>query len=303
MHFLNYQHLRYFWAVAREGNLTRAAQDLHVTQSAVSVQLKKLEAAVGLPLFERRGRGLQLTHAGRLALDYAESIFAMGDELLTVLREADHDARRTLRVGVLATLSRNFQIAFLRPLMNRQDTAVTVHSGTAGDLVQRLEEHRLDVVLTDYAPARGADATWVAHVIDEQPVSLVGHPKKKWPRSLAKLLGHEPLVVPAKDSGIRAGFDALVEQLGVTPSIVAEVDDMAMLRLMTIEHDGLAVVPPIVVHDELESGRLCEVLRLPNLAETFIALTTPRRLRSPLLDELLQRQRKSRQSHGPKRRP
>ncbi len=104
---LSYAHLRYFWMVAREGSLTRAAHRLRITQSAVSVQLKKLEDDLGQRLFERRGRGLVLTNAGRIALDYAESIFALGEELVEALEQEGRAARQTLHVGVLATLSRN----------------------------------------------------------------------------------------------------------------------------------------------------------------------------------------------------
>ena len=119
---LSLPHLRYFWAVAREGNLTRAAGRLNVSQSAVSVQIRKLEDALGTVLFERRGRGLELTNAGRVALDYADRIFSLGDELLHALESEGRRAERTVRVGVLATLSRNFQIGFLSPLVNRPGT-------------------------------------------------------------------------------------------------------------------------------------------------------------------------------------
>ncbi|MFX8652895.1 LysR family transcriptional regulator, partial [Acinetobacter baumannii] len=118
MSTLNYNHLRYFWAVAHDGNLTRTAARLNLTQSALSVQIRKLEERLGHALFERRGRQLHLTEAGRIALDHADAIFALGGELLGTLGNTG-EARRILRVGSLATLSRNFQMAFLRPLLGR----------------------------------------------------------------------------------------------------------------------------------------------------------------------------------------
>jgi LysR family transcriptional activator of nhaA len=288
MRDLSYPHLRYFWAVAREGNLTRAARKLHVTQSSVSVQLRKLEESLGTALFERKGRQLQLTRAGRLTLDYADTIFSLGDELLGALEEDAHSAKRTLRVGVLATLSRNFQIGFLDPLVNRSDTFLQVRSGNVVDLLQRLMAHELDVVLSSYVPARDETSAWVVHTIDEQPVSLIGQPTNEWSTwPLQALLTDVPLVVPPLESGIRTAFDSLVERLGIRPQIAAEVDDMAMLRLVTRIHRGLAVIPPIVVKDELETGRLAEHRQLPSLVESFLAITAPRRIRHPLLDELL----------------
>src|SRR5690349_6318303 len=116
MSALNYHHLRYFWAVAHDGNLTRTAERLNLTQSALSVQIRKLEERLGHDLFERRGRQLHLTEAGRIALDHADTIFATGDELLGTLQQTGQP-RQALRVGALATLSRNFQVEFLRPLM------------------------------------------------------------------------------------------------------------------------------------------------------------------------------------------
>jgi LysR family transcriptional activator of nhaA len=284
---LNYNHLRYFWAVAHEGNLTKAAADLGVSQSALSVQIQKLEAQLGHPLFERRGRQLVLTEAGSIALDHADAIFAAGRELQETLK-AGAGARRVLRVGALATLSRNFQLEFLRPLLGRDDVEIVLTSGALGELLARLEAHRIDVLLANTAPPRDAATPWIAHAIAEQPISLVGRPGAA-AGTLAERLGREPLVVPSFDSSIRQGFDALCDRLGIRPAIAAEVDDMAMLRLLVREGTGLGIVPPIVVRDELETGLLVEFERLPGLVETFSAITKTRRFPNPLLRELLSR--------------
>src|SRR5487761_2040909 len=114
---LNYQHLRYFWAIAHAGTLTKAATLLILSQSAISVQLGKLETQLGHRLFERTGKRLVLTEAGRIALDYADTVFQAGDELLGTLAGRPKASRQTLRVGAIATLSRNFQMAFLRPII------------------------------------------------------------------------------------------------------------------------------------------------------------------------------------------
>lgn len=282
----NFHHLHYFWAVAHEENLTRAAERLHVSQSAVSMQIQKLEDELGHALFERRGKRLVLTEAGRIALDHADAIFAHGRELESALGGKDR-ARQVLRVGSLATLSRNFQLAFLKPLFGRDDVELVVRSGGFADMLRMLEAHVLDVVLANVAPPRDASTPWVAHAIAKQTVTLVGHrTRRRRPKDLAKLLADEPLVVPSAESSIRAGFDALVARLGGRPRLVAEVDDMAMLRLLARELDALAVVPSIVVRDELRSGVLTEVAPLP-LVETFFAITLTRRFPSPLLEALL----------------
>jgi len=284
---LNYNHLRYFWAVAHDGNLTRTAERLGVSQSALSVQIRKLEDRIGHALFERRGKQLLLTEAGHIALDHADAIFA-GDELVGTLRERAVGRRQVLRVGSLATLSRNFQTSFLKPLLGRDDVEIVLRSGSAGDLLQALEAHRLDVVLVNMAPMRDAATPWIAHPIAEQPVSLVGTPDRVGEsRDLATLLASEPLILPTPESSIRGGVDALLDRLGIRPRIAAEVDDMAMMRLLAREGVGLAAVPPIVVQDELASGVLKEVGRLPEISETFCALTLSRRFPNPLLRALL----------------
>lgn len=283
----NFHHLHYFWAVAHEENLTRAAERLHVSQSAVSMQIQKLEAELGHPLFERRGKQLVLTEAGRIALDHADAIFARGEELESALQGRGKE-RRALRVGSLATLSRNFQLGFLRPLFRRDDVEIVIRSGAFGDMLRGLEAHLIDVLLANVAPPRDAATPWVAHAIAEQPVSLVGTPRKaRGKRRLKELLDGEPLVLPTAESSVRAGFDALVNRLGVHPRIAAEVDDMAMLRLLARERIGLAVVPTIVVHDELRTRTLVEISPLPQLKETFFAITLARRFPNPLLKLLI----------------
>lgn len=285
---LNYHHLRYFWAVAQEGNLTRAAEKLHVSQSAVSVQVKKLEESIGHDLFERRGRGLVLTQAGRVALDYADEIFNIGDELLGILEDEASLERMVLRIGVLSTLSRNFQFGFVERLLGRDDVVLKIRSSTLGELVERLEGHVLDVVLTNVLPGREESSTWVAHTLDEQPVSLIGRPETKRGRDLRTLLSEEPLVVPTPESGIRTGFDSLINRLAVTPKITTEVDDMAMLRLVARSHHGLSVIPPIVVQDELAAGTLVELVQLPQLSELFYALTVTRRSQNRVILDLVE---------------
>jgi LysR family transcriptional activator of nhaA len=202
-----------------------------------------------------------------------------------------HAARYTpfvAGVGSLATLSRNFQLGFLRPLFGRDDVEIVARSGAFAEMLRALEAHLIDVLLANVAPPRDAATPWIAHAIAEQPVSLVG-PKAKGrrKRSLKELLETEPLVLPAAESSIRSGFDALVNRLGVRPRIAAEVDDMAMLRLLARERIGLAVVPTIVVRDELEARVLVEIAPLPQLKETFFAITLARRFPNPLLKVLI----------------
>lgn len=285
---INLHHLRLFRAVATDGTLTGAAGRLNLSQSALSTQIKALEATLGHDLFERRGRGLVLTEAGRIALDHAEAIFRTADDLTATLRETGR-ARRPLRVGALATLSRNFQMQFLRPLIGRADVEVVLRSGSQGELLRELDALALDVVLTNLAPLREPGSPWLVHRLAEQPVALIGAPDLVGPSPgpLAELLARGPLILPAPQTALRAAFDALTARMDLAPVIAAEADDMAMLRLLAREGAGLAVIPPIVVQDELAAGLLVEAAPIPGLQETFYAITRERRFPNPLLSSVL----------------
>jgi LysR family transcriptional activator of nhaA len=279
----NYHHLRYFHVVAHEGHLTRAAEKLHVSQSALSSQIKQLEERLGQKLFERRGRSLVLTEAGRIALDHADAIFATGRELLNTLKQSGV-ARRPLRVGAISTLSRNFQLSFLAPVLGNKDIELILRSGSSAELLNALTAHQLDVVLTNQPPDSDALSGFVVKTVDTQPVGLIGTPELcKADDKLEDLLRTVPLILPSSSSGMRMGFDALCDRLEISPQIAAEVDDMAMMRLLTREAAGLAVIPPIVVKDEIARGELIEAQVLPDIVETFYAVTMRRRFPNPAL--------------------
>lgn len=288
---LNYHHLRYFWAIAHERQLTRAAQRLHISQSALSVQLRQLEDRLGHALFERRGRALVLTEAGRVALEHADAIFRTGLELVSTLAGRPRGAQPVLRVGSVATLSRNFQLQWLRPALAKTGARVVLHSGSLRELLAQLAAHTVDVVLTNEAVSRDRSSGWQCRLVAEQPVSLVSRKPRgrarplKFPDDLAD----QPLLLPGLGSGIRHAFDVALEDAGVRPRVMAEVDDMAMLRLLARDTGMLALVPPVVVHDELARGVLVERCSLPTIAERFYAVTATRRFVHPTLRALIGR--------------
>lgn len=287
---LNFHHLHYFWAVAREGNLTRAAKQLHVSQSALSTQIKALEEQLGHPLFLREGRKLILTEAGRIALSYADTIFATGNELLATLREGRPRERQVLRIGAVATLSRNFQKSFVRPLLAHDDIELVLQSGSLTELLAALGTHRLDMVLSNRAVHGDAVNPWRCQRIARQQVSLVGAPRGdaapfRWPQDV----DGRNLILPSNASAIRAGFEQLCDQAGIRFRVVAEVDDMAMVRLLARKGHAPAVVPTVVVRDELRGGVLEQYCVIPNLYEHFFAITIKRHYQHPLLKTLLSR--------------
>lgn len=283
---LNYNHLRYFWMIAHEGGLARAATRLNVAPSALSVQLQKLEQQVGHALFDRVGKRLRLTEAGRVALDYADTVFKTGDELLNTLRGRPDLDRKVLRIGAIPTLSRNFQLEFLRPLVGREDVELVIRSGSLRDLLHDLQAQVVDLVLANSPAPQDARSALRTRLLDEEPVAIVGRPGSRafcFPEDL----DGAPILLPSLESELRLAFDRLTDLAGVRPVIMAEVDDMAMLRLLARERQAYALVPPIVVRDELKSGLLVELHRIEGLAERFYAILQDRRFPNPLVETLL----------------
>ncbi len=287
--FLNYHHLRYFRAIVQEGGLTKAAARLNVAQSALSIQLRQLEENLGHPLFERKNRALVLTEAGQIALRYADSIFRTGEEMIDTLQHRSRKTRQVLRIGAVATLSRNFQWEFLQPLRNRRDVEVVLRSGSLRDLMMQLRNHSVDAVLSNQALPRDAETGHHSHLLAEQEVSLVARPSAgmkpfQFPDGFRKT----PVVLPGLESDIRATFDLLMDKEGIRPIIAAEVDDMAMLRVLSLHLKAMALVPKVVVRDELRAGLLVERYRFPAIKESFYAITPSRTFPNPLVRELIQ---------------
>lgn len=288
MDFLNYHHLRYFRVIATEGNLTRAAKRLNLSAPALSLQLKQLEESFGHTLFERRPDGMQLTEAGRVALDYADTIGRAGEELMDVMRHQLGTGRQVLRVGAVATLSRNFQLEFFRPILREAGIELVVRSGSLAELMISMQAREIELVLSNDEVRRDAQRPWHSHLLADQAVAVVGSPewkKKRW--KFPHDFGGVPMILPSDQSQTRAGFERLVAAAGVRPQVVAEVDDMAMLRLLAREGGALALVPPVVVQDEIESGALVVTHRVPELREHFYAVTATRRFANPLIEMLI----------------
>ena len=276
MPYLNYHHLKYFRAIARQGGLTKAAEHLNVSPSSLSVQLKALEEQLGHALFLREGKSLLLTDAGKIALSYAESVFKSGDDLLATMRGLSTDKRKILRIGAVANLSRNFQLSFLRNLIIQEDVEIIIHSGNFSELLNQLQSLSIDLLLSNQAAPVEINSEWKNKLISDQSVSLIGHKqgikqKKKinFPADLEGL----SLVLPGRGCAIRSAVDRIVGDAGVKIKILAEVDDMAMLRLIVRDSKAFTIVPPVVVIDELKTGELVEYAQIPEIKESFFCIT------------------------------
>lgn len=285
---LNFHHLYYFWMVAKDGRLTRVAGRLHISQSALSTQIRKLEEQLGQELFIREGKTLQLTELGNMVLNYAEGIFALANELVETISGGERQQIQQLRIGAVATLSRNFQDNFLRPIISSKQVRLVLRSGSLDELLEQLAIHQLDLVLSNTPVIAEAQKPWRCRRIDRQKVCLVGRPLAgdeafSFERDLASIR----LLLPGRSSDIRGQFDVLCEDLKLEPDVYAEVDDMAMLRLLTRDSGAVAVLPEVVVQDELRNGTLEKYCTVPQVYENFYAITTKRHFQPSMLQALL----------------
>ena len=286
---LNYHHLYYFWQVAKNGNLSRTADQLHVAQSALSSQIRQLEDSLKVQLFDRTGRQLQLTESGHQALRIADEIFARGNELEKLLLEGHQPEDAIVRIGTLATMSRNFIEAFIGPLIDSEHDRYSLTSMSQTGLLNALADHQIDLALTNAEVQGSGRQIWHCQLLDSQPVSVIGPPDQHLPDRLGPEYIGRRWVLPPTSSSIRTAFDALAAQHQLEPEVQAEADDMPMLRLLARDSGALAVIPHVVVKDELASGLLCQYLTLPNVFENFYAVSIQRQLVHPRVRSLLAR--------------
>ncbi len=287
--WLNYHHLRHFWMIARHRSMTRAAEKLKISQSTLSEQLAELEAWLGQSLFDRRGRELHLTDAGRVALEHAETIFTTGHELMTRFRQSDQNRQRVLRIGAVGPLSKNLQFDFIQPILADTRTRVFVTAGALDELTKQLQEHQIDLVLSNIPIRSDQDQNVFNHLLGKVPVFLVGGRKMKLsPGKFPKYLKDVPLFLPSRQSDVRADFDLILANAGIDPFVHAEVDDMALLRLLALSGEGLALVSKIVVEQELKSQRIKFMQRVPGLAEKYYVLTVRKRFQNAWLGEIVE---------------
>ena len=285
--WLNYHHLGRFWVIARSRTLSDAARTLHVSQSTLSIQLRELEEWLGQPLFERGMRRLRLNAAGHMAYEHAETIFRAGHELMDNFRGQEPGRMRVLRIGAVGNLSKNLQFDLLRPLLADPSLRVSVEAGSHAELVRRLGEHHVDVVLSHSSGVEGETAI-ESQELGSMPVCLTG----TWSGALAegsfpRNLVNVPLFLPTRTSQVRIDFDRRVEAAGISLDIRAEVDDMALLRLMALSGLGLALVPAIVVEHEINRGLMRHVSKVRGLNKRFHVLTLRRRVSNLWLDGVI----------------
>lgn len=284
MEWLNYHHLYYFWTIAREGGVGKAAARLHLTQPTLSGQLKALEDAMGTKLFHRQGRQLVLTEAGQTAFRYCEEIFTLGREMSDVLKGRVSAAPSRLVVG-LADVVPKLVAARLLDAVCRMPSSprLVVREDRSEALVAELAVHRLDVVITD-APLTPSIAVraW-NHLLGECGVTFFRAPGLVLPEGFPAALQGAPLILPLEGSTLRRGLELWFEAQGIRPRVVAEIEDSALVKTLAQQGFGVCVAPTAIAGDVSRQYGLVPIGSTEAVRERFYAITVERRLRHPAL--------------------
>lgn len=287
---LNFHHLYYFWVVAKEGGITRAAERLGLAVQTISTQLNLLEQSIGKVLLTQQGRRLVLTEAGRTALAYADQIFLLGEQMQGALAEADGGQTMRLTVGLSDSLPKLVAYRLLTAVLHLpQRVKLVCYDGSFDVLLADLALHKLDVVLTDRPVLTGTSLRVFSHLLSEDEMMLFGAPAlaKKYCRNFPAGLHGAPLLLPTRNNAIRGRLDQWFESKEVRPDLIGEFEDSALL--MTFGRSGLGMFPaPSALAADIEAqyGAL-PVGEFADVREQFYAISNERKIKHPAVEAIL----------------
>jgi LysR family transcriptional regulator, transcriptional activator of nhaA len=284
MEWLNYHHLLYFWTVARQGGLTKAAENLRLSPSTVSTQIGRLEESLGHKLFERQGRKLVMTDAGQVVYRYAEEIFLLGREIFDSLR--DQPAKRPLRVhiGIAEVIPKLLAKKFLMPVLQMSDDVQLIcHENRADRLLAELSIHNLDVVLTDTPVGSLAKVRAYSHLLGESSIMLfaVDSLARKYRRNFPSSLRTAPFLLPAFGTALRGMLTNWFDTHDIRPSIVGEFEDSALLKVFGQQGLGVFAAPVAIRSEVMKQYGVREIGLIEGQTERFYAISVEKKLKHP----------------------
>ena len=284
MRHLNYSHLQYFWAVAREGSMVSAAEALHITPQTISGQLKLLEESIGQPLFNRVGRRLILTELGQTVFRYADEIFTIGSELANVVRGQYAGGPLTFNVGVVSSMPKLVAERIIAPAFD-SDEPLKIRCAEASlqSLLGDLATHRLDLVLSDQPMPQGLSLKAYNHRLGESGLSFFASRShaRKLKNGFPRSLNDQPMLVPARNSALRRRLENWFDDERIVPQIVGEFDDSALLKAFGEAGVGVFAGPTAIEKEICTMYRAAVIGRSTAIVERYYAISVERRLKHP----------------------
>jgi LysR family transcriptional activator of nhaA len=282
--FLNYHHLRYFWVVANEGGLRKAADKLRVSQPTISAQIAALEGVLGEKLFRRGGRALALTEAGHRVLSYAEEIFLLGQEILDAVQPQPGARPLRVHIGITDSLPKLVSYQIIKPVFHlAQPVQAVCREGKAADLLAQLAAYRLDIVLADEPAPSSIPVNVFNHLLGECGVTFCAVPglaarlRRRFPDSL-----HDaPALLPSNNTALRQSLGKWFHASRVRPRIVAEFDDAALMKTAAMDGLGFFPLPTVVAKEGVGRYGFGVVGSTKECLQQFHAITVERKLTHP----------------------
>ncbi len=286
MRHLNYKHLRYFWSVVKTGSIARASEQLHLTPQSISGQLGELEESLGVPLFRRVGRRLEPTEAGQRIYRYADEIFALGNELIDVAKDAGRVQRTPFRLGIADSVPKSVAYRVAEPALTlTPPVRLICREGRLSALLGEMALHRLDMVLADQPMPAQLNVRAYNHLIGSSSETVFGEAKlvKSLQGKFPALLNDAPFLLPGEEVAVRPRLTNWFESVGVQPRIIGEFDDSALLKYFGRTGAGLFVAPTAIAKDICTQYGVQKVGEIAEITEDLYAITTERRLTHPAI--------------------
>ncbi len=288
MKWLNYHHLFYFWTIAKEGGVAKAAQKLRLGQPTLSTQLKQLEDILEQPLFERKKRSLVLTEAGKVAFEYANDIFKLGDELIQVLEDKGFSNKVDLKIGALDSVPKHIILELAKLAIKTKDCKITILEGRGDELFRELYAHQIDLIITNYASMSSEQGRVFSRSLAKVPVAVFGsskfaHLKKQFPQSL----DGQPFILPTLHSKLRQDLDHYFSLNRIRVSLVAETQDTSVQKLLGIEGLGLLPLSEFAARQLTSEKKLVKLGVLHEVKEEFWLVSAARKISNPIASWLM----------------
>ncbi len=289
----SYRHLYYFWVVAKEGGMARAAARMGMAVQTVSAQVRELERSLGHALFKPAGRGLALTDAGQAALRQAEQIFQLGEQLPALVRDAATTQSVRLAVGIADSLPKLVVQRLMAPVMAEPQLRLLCHVDEFQDMLAELALHRLDVVIADRPAPSNANLRLYGHRLGSSPISWYAAPslfaaaRRDFPASLARV----PVLLPTTHAAVRARLDQWFERQGLEPMCVGEFEDSALLKTFGAEGMGVFPAADLIHEDLLRRYGVQRIGASDGVEEHYHAIGTEKKVAHPLVQRLLARRK------------
>ncbi|MBU3551587.1 LysR family transcriptional regulator [Polynucleobacter sp. MWH-Berg-3C6] len=285
----NYRHLYYFWVVAKEGSMSKAAERLVMAIQTISAQVHELEKSLGYLLFKPAGRGIALTESGFAALEIADQIFSIGEKLPEAVRDAAISPKTKIVIGVSDGLPKLITRQLLEPILKHKDVQLIAHEGDFDSLLADLALHRLDIVLADRPAPNNKNLNVYSEELTRtsiawfSPKQFLKKAKKSFPECLREL----PVLLPTSHSTVRLLIDQWFSKHGITPNIVGEFEDSALLK--TFAASGLGVFPAgKLVEKDLKETYGMELLgNCEEIYEYFYAIRSEKKIQHPLVQAII----------------